>query len=196
MSPQPGRSDAEARASAADFEGDMRFRWDMWTWARLAAQSGRQVYFYRFSRAPPFPKGDMYFGLGATHGMEMPYVFDHLDQQPVAWTSQDRALAATLSDYWVNFAKTANPNGPGLPYWPDFKSSPREVMNLGDTIDAQPITNLEQLEKIDRIYVGVRFASRNRYALLALTAMMVIGAVTALVLGIRRWRRRRLNLIP
>ena len=89
MAPSPSGGDADARTLADAFEGDMRFRWDMWTWARLAADAGKaKVFYYQFSRTPPFPEGNRYFGLGATHGMEMPYVFDHLSQQPLAWTPQ------------------------------------------------------------------------------------------------------------
>lgn len=82
----------------------------------LAAHAGNaKIFYYQFSRAPPFPEGNRYFGLGATHGMEMPYVFNHLSQQALAWTPQDRTLAAVLPAYWTNFATTGDPNGPGLP---------------------------------------------------------------------------------
>lgn len=67
MNPKPGATDADARASAARFEGDLRFRWNMWTWARLAATPhGHKgsAYFYQFSHAPPFPPDHLYFGTG------------------------------------------------------------------------------------------------------------------------------------
>ena len=36
-----------------------------------------------------------------------------------------------MGSYWTNFAKTGNPNGPGLPYWPSVKElKPGETMVL------------------------------------------------------------------
>ena len=60
------------------------------------------------------PPGSPFATLGATHGAEMPYVFDHLDQQPLPWADADRRLAAAMATYWTNFAKTGDPNGAGL----------------------------------------------------------------------------------
>jgi para-nitrobenzyl esterase len=47
----------------------------------------------------------------------MYYVNNALDDLKYPWTATDRALSATMQGYWVNFAKTGDPNGPGLPRW-------------------------------------------------------------------------------
>jgi para-nitrobenzyl esterase len=189
MGPMPGVSDSEARASATTFEGDMRFRWDMWTWARLAADAGKtKVFFYQFSRTPPFPFGARYVGLGATHGMEMPYVFDHLDQQPVPWTAQDRKLASVMSAYWTNFAAAGDPNGPGLPKWPEFGSSAKQVMILGDEIKPERIPHEDHLQRIDRVYASVRFSIKHRYLLLVALALTAVTIVVAAIAAFRKWR--------
>jgi para-nitrobenzyl esterase len=192
LNPNPGRTDSEARLAAAAVEGDMRFRWDMWSWARLAADNGgKQVYLYQFSRTPPFPSGNRYYGLGATHGMEMPYVFDHLGQQEVPWTPKDRELAAVLPEYWANFAKSGDPNGPGLPVWPSFRDARDKVMFLGEELRAEAIPREQDLKRIDRIYATAKFVSRHVYWVLAL-GIFVVGAVLAMiVMGIRRWARLR-----
>jgi para-nitrobenzyl esterase len=186
----PGNTDAEARASAAAFNGDMRFRWDMWAWARHAAAGRGRVFFYQFSRTPPFRRGDRYFGLGATHGMEMPYVFDHLDQQQVAWTAKDRELASIIPAYWTNFAKTGDPNGTGLPRWPEFRTARSQAMVLGDTTAPAPIPNEDRLNRIDRVYAAARFISKNLYAVAAAALITLILVLAAFVLTIRRWVRR------
>jgi para-nitrobenzyl esterase len=190
LHPRSGHTDAEAQASAAAFEGDMRFRWDMWTWARLASQSNKgKVYFYEFARTPPYARGDRYFGMGATHGMEMPYVFSHLDQQALAWTAEDRRLEDVLPAYWTNFAKTGDPNGAGLPEWPEFRSASGQVMVLADHIGPQPIPNLASLEQIDRVYATVRLVSRHRPAFVLLGVLVGLGLLTAAFLAVRRLRK-------
>ena len=192
LHPNPGNTDSEARLAAAAIEGDMRFRWDMWRWARLAAENGgKHVYYYLFSRTPPFPSGNRYYGLGATHGMEMPYVFDHLDQQEVPWTSKDRELAAVLPEYWTNFAKNGDPNGPGLPVWPGFRESRDTVMFLGEELRPEPIPGERNLKRLDRIYAIAKFVSRHLYWMLALAILVVAALLVMLVMGYRRWARRR-----
>jgi para-nitrobenzyl esterase len=162
IGPQPGTTDSQARASAAAFERDMRFRWDMWTWARLGMNAGRRkVFFYQFSRVPPYRAGDKYFGWGASHGMEIPYVFDHLDQQALPWTIQDRRLASAMSSYWTNFAKFGDPNGSGQPFWPEVTSSSQQVMQLGAEIKPEALQNEDALKRIDRVYEGARLTVKD-----------------------------------
>jgi len=56
---------------------------------------------------------------GAPHGGEIGFVFDTLSAgRGGAPTPEDRAVARMAQSYWVNFAKTGDPNGPGLPAWP------------------------------------------------------------------------------
>ena len=112
----PHASDEEARQAQLDLERDLRFGWDMWAWARLQAGTGQSpVFYYSFRQRPPFPAGSVYAGWGASHFAELWYVFDHLDQSPWNWTAADRKLAEEMSSYWVNFAKSGDPNGPGFP---------------------------------------------------------------------------------
>lgn len=152
----PHTTDAEARQARLDFERDLRFGWDMWAWARLQAKTGsKPVFYYHFARKPPFPKDTPYEGWGASHFAEMWYMFDHLDQQKWAWTAADRTLAARMADYWVNFARTGNPNAAGLPPWPDFRSS-GQAQYLDETVHAGPAANLTSLERFDTVYDSVR----------------------------------------
>src|SRR5271156_787352 len=117
----PHATDEEARQARLGFERDLRFGWDMWAWARLQAGTGQNsVYYYSFRQRPPFPAGSVYEGWGASHYAELWYVFDHLNQEPWGWSSADRKVTEEMSGYWTNFAKSGNPNGPGLPAWPAF----------------------------------------------------------------------------
>jgi len=188
---EPGTTDAQARASAEAFNGDMRFRWNMWAWARLAARGRNRVFFYQFSRTPPFRPGDLYFGQGATHGVEMPYVFDHLDQQKVAWSAKDRDLAALIPAYWTNFAKTGDPNGQGLPRWPGVRAAPGQAMNLAGTTGPIAIPHEDRLQRIDAVYATARFVANNLYAVIGAAMALVVLLLTLLVRAIRRRLRPR-----
>ena len=152
----PFTTDAEAKAARLDFERDLRFGWDMWAWARLQANARQPVWLYRFAQTPPFPSTSPRAGWGASHYAELWYVFDHLDQEPWAWAASDRRLADLMSSYWVNFAKTGDPNGAGLPAWPVFDAGARQLLVLtGDPV-VGTVANPNQLHAFDATYDAVR----------------------------------------
>lgn len=160
----PHATDEEAKQARLDLERDLRFGWDMWTWARLQAETGaNNVYYYSFRQRPPFPVGSVYEGWGASHYAELWYVFDHLDQEPWHWSQADRKVAEETSSYWVNFARSGNPNGPGLPLWPAFTNAENKVLYLGDPSTVGGVANIKSLNVLDAVYTNVRgtpFASR------------------------------------
>jgi para-nitrobenzyl esterase len=160
----PHATDEEARQARLGIERDLRFGWDMWAWARLQAGTGkRPVFYYSFRQQPPFPVDSVYAGWGASHFAELWYVFDHLDQSPWNWTAADRKLAEEMSSYWVNFARSGDPNGPGLPPWPAFTNVQSNVQYLADPITVGGVANIYGLSVFDGVYVAVRgkpFAAR------------------------------------
>lgn len=165
VSEYPHATDQEARQARLDLERDLRFGWDMWAWARLQAGAGHNpVYYYSFRQQPPFPAGSVLEGWGASHFAELWYVFDHLDQEPWRWSMADRKVAEEISSYWVNFAKSGNPNGPGLPSWPAFTNTDCKVQYLGDRITIGGVANINSLKVFDAVYTTVRgkpFAARE-----------------------------------
>jgi para-nitrobenzyl esterase len=166
----PHATDGEARQARLDLERDLRFGWDMWAWARLQAGTGQNpVYYYSFRQPPPFPAGSVYAGWGASHFAELWYVFDHQDQAPWRWSMADRRLADEISSYWVNFARSGNPNGRGLPQWPAFTNTDSKVLYLGDPITVGVVANINSLSVFDAVYTMVRgmpFAARPVTAVL------------------------------
>ncbi len=160
----PHATDEEAKQARLGLERDLRFGWDMWAWARLQATTGRSsVYYYSFRQQPPFPAGSVYEGWGASHFAELWYVFDHLDQEPWRWSKADRRVAEEMSSYWVNFAKSGNPNGPDLPQWPAFTNAESKVEYLGDPITVGGVASIKGLTVFDAVYTTVRgkpFAAR------------------------------------
>jgi para-nitrobenzyl esterase len=155
----PHATDEQARTARIAAETDVRFAWDMWGWARLQAQTGRDaVHVYRFDRRPPFPARSIYAGWGAGHFVELWYVFDHLGQQAWPWTPGDRRLAGTIAAYWTNFARTGDPNGPGLPPWPRFDGAGQDVIFLDEQTTSGRFPVTPGLEAIDRLYSQARGA--------------------------------------
>jgi para-nitrobenzyl esterase len=166
MDVYPHDTDAEAQKARLDFERDLRFGWDMWAWARLQAEAHKSpVYYYRFTKQPPFPVGSVRAGWGASHFAELWYMFDHLDQEPWAWTAADHRLADAMASYWVNFATTGDPNGHGLAPWPAFDMTTSRVQQLGDPIRTGGVVDLKNLQVFDAVYNqarGTAFGTRAK----------------------------------
>lgn len=153
----PHRTDAEASTARLGLERDLRFGWDMWAWARLqAAKSRRPAFYYHFDADPPFPNGSVYEGWRASHFADLWYMFDHLGQQAWRWTAADRRLSDMMASYWVNFARSGDPNGAGLPTWPAFTPANPATQYLGATIRTGTPANLPTLSVFDTTYSTLR----------------------------------------
>jgi para-nitrobenzyl esterase len=150
---------ADWRQSSMNLFRDSGFAWGTWAWARLQAQtSQKKVYVYYFNHIQPRPADSPWKNaIGAVHSEEMVYVFQHIDQSPnLPWTAVDHKLSDQISAYWTNFAKTYNPNGPGLPHWPAFTDAHQLVMHFTDTPHPGPVANLQDLKAMDAYYAWMR----------------------------------------
>ncbi len=85
--------------------------------ANAFAANGSPVYLYRFSYVASALREKL--RAGAPHGGEISYVFGTLTAgRGVTPSAEDLAVSRMAQSYWVNFAKTGDPNGAGLPPWP------------------------------------------------------------------------------
>ena len=93
---------------------------------RKYAQGTAPVYMYYFTWRSPVRGGK----LRSMHGMELPFVFDHVDDlQALTGTGRERyALAQRMGEAWVSFARSGDPNHDDLPRWPAFTTAERATM--------------------------------------------------------------------
>jgi para-nitrobenzyl esterase len=96
--------------------------------AQLVSIQGVPSYEYRFSYVATSMRSQW---PGAPHATEIPYVFDTVSAKyGKDLTAADEATARAANSYWANFAKTGDPNGPGLPRWPAYSSKTDQIMDF------------------------------------------------------------------
>jgi len=95
------------------------------------AEAGQPAWHYRAGYVPQAMRDEW---PGLPHATEIPFFFKTIEARyPGEVTPEDRAMAGVMSAYFVNFAKTGNPNAAGLPDWPIYDDESRPVMLLGMT---------------------------------------------------------------
>jgi para-nitrobenzyl esterase len=145
----PAGSDGAAfRAHNDTVRDDARI--SLWMWASAwRARATQPMYLYFWDHAPPGPNHDF---TGAYHGSEIAYVFNNANPPNEPWTDQDRRIGDIMSSYWSNFARSGNPNGPGLPQWPAFDGHTEHVMELGEQFQPMPLAEPAKVDFWKRFY--------------------------------------------
>jgi para-nitrobenzyl esterase len=138
----PADSDAVALQSQKNVQRDQR-AWMARQLIRFENQTGKnKTWSYFFSRNPagkldPTSEYPMLAIPGAAHASEIVYVWNHLAAADRPYQDWDHKLADMMSSYWTNFAKTGNPNGPGLPEWPSYDAQKDLLMHFGDKVQVE-----------------------------------------------------------
>ncbi len=154
----PANTDQEAIQSAEALAGDDFIAFSTWKWIDMQRKTGNApVYQYHFEQVPAVKPGAMIGPIpaseaGSRHACEIQYVFETLkSEEGVPWTEDDFKVSEAMASYWVNFVKTGNPNGGGLPNWPKSDSKDGyQVMHLsGKNIHATADPVRERYEFLD-----------------------------------------------
>jgi len=94
---------------------------------RKAAKGKAPVYMYSFNWQTPVLDGK----LMSQHALDVPFVFDTLDQTGITGHSRAAtAIAATESATWASFARTGMPDNKLIPHWPAYTAADRETMMI------------------------------------------------------------------
>ena len=114
----PVKGEADIAAAYLGSLRDAAFTLGMRTWARMTGTGRSKAYLYLFNHPPPGPNSK---SLGAK-------------------------MAELMSNYWVNFAGTGDPNGKGLPTWSPYNAEAEPYMDFGDQVQLRNHLLKEQLD--------------------------------------------------
>jgi para-nitrobenzyl esterase len=129
----PGEFESPRHAFAA-LVSDAQFTCNARGIAQAASQNEIPVYRYFFSQVLDAP---LYRQLGAYHGLELLFVFQHLpEMEKYDPTSADLALQSAMLGYWTRFAATGDPNDASAVQWPLYDAEQDTYLELGATIQA------------------------------------------------------------
>ncbi|XP_058531057.1 carboxylesterase 3 isoform X1 [Ochotona princeps] len=131
-------SDAQAGHHAfQDMIGDILIYFPVFNFSRNLQDSGVPIYFYEFQHRPSCFAKIKPDWVQADHAVESAFMFggpfltDEGSQLafPEA-TEEEKQLSLTMMAQWAHFARTGDPNGQGLPLWPQFNQS-EQYLEIG-----------------------------------------------------------------
>jgi para-nitrobenzyl esterase len=139
----PGKTDEQAKKDWADIYTAVYFTYGHYCWQRLAQLNGIPSYVYYFTKSNG--------RLGTWHAGEEIYFYHNIKEDSKQFTDEDRALSDMMSQYFLNFIKTGDPNGGDLPEWTAY-SGKDEVFEFGEQTGPveTPMTGLYEI--FDRFY--------------------------------------------
>lgn len=153
----PAANEMEVMDAAQDLAGDRFISLSTWKWIELATKTGgKPTYYYLYARPRPPTRSSNGTGSsssrGAVHSAEIEYALGNLDgNQVYAWTADDYKVSKTMQEYFANFIKTGNPNGPGLANWPTFASGQRMIIDVNTRAEADRVrARYDLLERLNR----------------------------------------------
>jgi len=142
----PHGTEAEATRAARHVRNDTSFGWHMWAWARAQSAHGKgKVFSYYYDNHGPQAEG-------SGHGSDVSFHFQTLRGTP---TKENLALSDTISSYDINFARTGDPNGKGLPQWPAFNAKNPQVMVFDAEPSARAYPLLERVKVLDSYFGNI-----------------------------------------
>jgi para-nitrobenzyl esterase len=138
----PVKGDDAAKAQQAAGHDRVLFGVRQWA-ARRTAHAKSPVFLYNFGHAMPGYTKEKW---GSFHTSEVPYWMKTYRVLGRPFTADDEKVSQVLSTYWLNFIKTGNPNGDGMPAWKPVNGKDAELMELGPKPGMRPISSDAKIE--------------------------------------------------
>lgn len=151
----PATDETTAYYALSDIFRDGSFGWPTYAWANLQSRIGKsRVFMYYFDQDSEntifrSPRG------GAIHVAEMPFAY--------GWSFGDKTFAPeeepirdAMISYWINFTKTGDPNGVGLPLWKRYNEADKATMHIRNGFELIPMPNLPQLSLFEEFFAAKR----------------------------------------
>ena len=139
----PSSNDEEAKQTQLDLSRDQIFGMPGLVWANFQEAQSLPVYVYRFTRI--VPAEGQYKQYKAFHTGEVPYALDNLSFVNRPWEAVDHELAKSMSDYWVSFVKTGNPNHNKALKWPLFNGKEKPTLYFDAKNKVAPMEDGDRL---------------------------------------------------
>ena len=137
-------------------EGDQNFRIPNLRVTEDRVRNGGRTWWYEFAWESPVFDGR----IGASHGMEIPFVFDDTNTQMgqflLGGVSPDN-LAKCMHETWITFARTGIPSSASLPEWPEFTIQERSVAVFSDEIRIETDRDAERRMAWEGVDIRHRF---------------------------------------
>ena len=156
----PAITDEERLFAFRDFIRDINFGWPAYAWATLQKQTGKSpvymAYLAQQSERTVYAHGNR---RGAAHADDCMYLGGAFDAEADKYPEEKR-VSDLMQQYWVNFAKTGNPNGQNndaLPLWPEFEDQKPTVMQFKDGGSSLiTVPHRHNIDVIGRFYDSIR----------------------------------------
>jgi para-nitrobenzyl esterase len=158
----PGNTDEEAWHGNGDTFRDLGFAWPSFAWVNLQSKTGKSPAYAAYLAQPStrsFSQNPL--RRGVAHADDILYLNGEFLTQPDKYPVE-AAVAEMIQQYWVNFAKTGNPNAKGLPYWPAFDDTKPTTMQFSNGASLIMRPNREQVDFIDRLMKSKREATESQ----------------------------------
>ena len=145
-------SNEDLFTSEVDYNTDLWFARPNREILNANARTPANTYMYLFTRNIRDPS------LRAPHAMELRYVFNTLPEEA---SQVDKDISDLISDYWVQFATTGDPNRAGLPPWPTYDVDTQQHQIIGVDVGQGSNFRRQELDEMDRYFHATYQRARN-----------------------------------
>ena len=118
------------------------FSYSHYLWNNYMVKQGKPAYEYYFTKTNN--------SLSNYHAGEIPYAYGNLWRHPGLYNEDDYKLSDIMQQYFVNFAKTGDPNGEGLPKWEARTVGNNQLLQLDTEIKMTEDPNEKLYDIIDK----------------------------------------------